>query len=63
MLEIAVNDLIKIKSKWYQVWDKGENNIIVRSQCEQHYMLTIHRTYLEHHNLPIVKQGVQNGSR
>jgi len=39
-------DIIKVKGKTYEVWEEGENNLILRSLCDRHYFVTIHKTMM-----------------
>ena len=37
-------DILKIKGKTYEIWEKGDNNLILRSLCDRHYFVTLHNT-------------------
>ena len=44
MIYWETGDIIKIKGKAYEVWEIGDNNLILRSLCSSHYFLTLHNT-------------------
>ena len=44
MINWQTGDIIKVKGKAYEVWEKGDNNLILRSLCDRHYFLTLHNT-------------------
>lgn len=41
---MQVADILKIKGKTYEIWEIGENNVILRSLDARHYFVTLHKT-------------------
>ena len=41
---MQTSDILKIKGKTYEVWEIGENNVILRSLDSRHYFVTLHKS-------------------
>ena len=37
-------DILKIKGKTYEIWERGESTTILRSLDARHYFVTLHNT-------------------
>jgi hypothetical protein len=54
---MQTGDIVKVKGKTYEVWEEGENNLILRSLCSSHYFITIHKSMIPKHYASTTKDN------